>query len=84
MKKLLQESATGDGPVDAIFNSIDRALNTKYKVESYQVRSVTSGRQAMGEALIRIRNERKKFIPVEGFQLILLKQVLRHIYMQLI
>jgi 2-isopropylmalate synthase len=52
---IIHESATGDGPVDAIFNSIDRALNTKYKIESYQVRSVTEGRQAMGEALIRIR-----------------------------
>ena len=58
---IIHESATGDGPVDAIFNSIDRALNTKYKVESYQVRSVTEGRQAMGEALIRIRNEGKSF-----------------------
>jgi 2-isopropylmalate synthase len=58
---VINESATGDGPVDAIFNSIDRALNTKYKIESYQVRSVTEGRQAMGEALIRIRYEGKSF-----------------------
>jgi 2-isopropylmalate synthase len=58
---IINESATGDGPVDAIFNSIDRALNTKYKIESYQVRSVTEGRQAMGEALIRIRYEGKSF-----------------------
>jgi 2-isopropylmalate synthase len=59
--RFVQESATGDGPVDAIFNSIDRALNSKYMVESYQVRSVTEGRQAMGEALIRIRSGGKSF-----------------------
>ncbi|TFG95458.1 MAG: 2-isopropylmalate synthase, partial [Calditrichales bacterium] len=59
--KLIHESATGDGPVDAIFNSIDRAMNTKYLVESYQVRSVTEGRQAMGEALIRIRDGKNRF-----------------------
>jgi 2-isopropylmalate synthase len=53
--KIVQESATGDGPVDAVFNSIDRAIKTNYKIESYQVRSVTSGRQAMGEVLVRIR-----------------------------
>jgi 2-isopropylmalate synthase len=58
---IIQESATGDGPVDAIFNSIDRALDTKYKIESYQVRSVTEGRQAMGEALVRIRIGAKTF-----------------------
>jgi 2-isopropylmalate synthase len=57
--KVIQESATGDGPVDAVFNSIDRAINRKFKVESYQVRSVTAGREAMGEAIIRIRNAGK-------------------------
>jgi 2-isopropylmalate synthase len=60
--KLISESATGDGPVDAVFNSIDRALGCKHKVESYQVRSVTEGRQAMGEALVRIRNGEKSFL----------------------
>ncbi len=56
-----QESATGDGPVDAIFNAIDRALNCTFNVESYQVRSVTSGREAMGEVLVRIRNNGESY-----------------------
>jgi len=56
-----RESATGDGPVDAVFNAIDRALDTKYKIESYQVRSVTSGRQALGEVLLRLRKNGKSF-----------------------
>ena len=60
-EQVVHESATGDGPVDAVFNAIDRALNTKYKIESYQVRSITEGRQAMGETLIRIRHEGKSF-----------------------
>ena len=47
--------------MDAVFNAIDRALNTKYRVESYQVRSVTSGREALGEALLRIRNGSRSF-----------------------
>ncbi|MEJ2052728.1 MAG: 2-isopropylmalate synthase [Calditrichaceae bacterium] len=59
--EVVQESATGDGPVDAIFNAIDRVLNMKYQVETYQVRSVTSGRQALGEALLRIRANGKSF-----------------------
>lgn len=58
---LLQESSTGDGPVDACFNAIERALQIKPSVESYNVRSVTSGRQAMGEAIVRIRCEEKSF-----------------------
>jgi len=56
-----QESATGDGPVDAVYNAIDRALNSKFNIESYQVRSVTSGRQAMGEVTVRIRNNGRSY-----------------------
>lgn len=54
-EKLIQESSTGDGPVDAVFNAIERALGIKPVIESYNVRSVTSGRQALGEATVRIR-----------------------------
>src|SRR4030066_167372 len=55
--ELLQESATGDGVVDATFNSIERALNTKVSLESYFVRSVTSGRQALGEVIVKIKKD---------------------------
>jgi len=33
----------------------------KFRVESYQVRSVTSGKQALGEVIVRIRNSGKTF-----------------------
>lgn len=55
------DSSPGDGPVDALFNAIDRALNIQPKVESYQVRSVTSGREALGEVFIRIRAGENSF-----------------------
>lgn len=57
----IEESSTGDGPVDACFNAIERALNLKPSVNSYSVRSITSGRQAMGEALVRIQDGDKSF-----------------------
>lgn len=60
--KVVQESATGDGPVDACFNAIDRALKTKSHIESYQVRSITGGRKAQGEVLVRIRKGYRSFI----------------------
>lgn len=58
---VIQESCTGDGPVDACFNAIERALKIKPIVESYNVRSVTSGRQALGEAIVRIRDGENSF-----------------------
>jgi len=60
-EEVIQESSTGDGPVDAVFNAIERALDIKPTVESYSVRSVTSGRQALGESIIRIRSEENSF-----------------------
>ena len=60
--KTVRESATGDGPVDAVFNAIDRALDCKFSIESYQVRSVTSGRQALGEVIVRIRNNGNSYV----------------------
>jgi len=58
---VIQESSTGDGPIDAVFNAIERALAITSEVESYNVRSVTSGRQALGEVLVRIRKNGKSF-----------------------
>ncbi|HVO76311.1 MAG TPA: 2-isopropylmalate synthase [Ignavibacteriaceae bacterium] len=56
-----QESATGDGSVDACFNAIERAIELKPELESYHVRSVTSGRQALGEVIVRIRKNKNSF-----------------------
>ena len=58
---IIEESCTGDGPVDALFNAIERALNLNITIESYQVRSVTSGREALGEAIVRIRSGERSF-----------------------
>lgn len=60
-EKIIRESSTGDGPVDASFNAVERALGIKPIVESYNVRSVTSGRQALGEAIVRIRSGENSF-----------------------
>ncbi len=64
--KILQESSIGDGPIDAVFNAIERALNITPEVESYNVRSVTSGRQAMGEVLVRIRTKENRSFTGRG------------------
>jgi 2-isopropylmalate synthase len=52
-----EESATGDGPVDASFRAINRAINFQEiaKLEHYQVRSVTAGKGAQGEVTVRIK-----------------------------
>ena len=43
------------------FSILSKEHFDKNQVESYQVRSVTSGREAMGEVLVRIREDEKSF-----------------------
>jgi len=47
--------------VDACFRAIERALGIDSMVTSYSVRSTTAGRQALGEALVRIRDKNITF-----------------------
>ena len=53
---IAEESATGDGPVAASFKAIKRALKLDYdiKLHDYKVRSITSGKDAFGEVIIRL------------------------------
>ncbi len=56
-----EESSTGDGPVDACFKAIERALNLGSMLYSYSVRSTTAGRQALGEATVRLKDGENLF-----------------------
>ena len=55
----VEESSTGDGPVAACINAIKRSINLKdsLAMEHYQVRSVTEGKGAQGEVMVRLRSD---------------------------
>jgi 2-isopropylmalate synthase len=57
----VQESAWGDGPVDAAYRAIDKATGTAAKVEEYAIRAVTSGSQAMGEVTVQVKEQGRTF-----------------------
>ncbi len=57
----MEEAATGDGPVDAIFNAIDRATGVSAELEEYVVQAVTPGKQAMGEVSVSLQIDGRKF-----------------------
>jgi 2-isopropylmalate synthase len=52
---LLQDSATGDGPVDAAYKAVDRITGLSGTLLSYSIRAVTAGKDALGEASINVR-----------------------------
>lgn len=53
-KKEVQESAWGDGPVDAAYKAISKATSIKVKVVEYNIRAITGGAEAMGEVTIHL------------------------------
>ena len=56
------ESVTlGDGPIDAAFLAIEKIAGQHYELDDFQIQTVTEGRDAMGEALVKIRHEGKVY-----------------------
>ncbi len=49
---LHKEAGTGDGPIDAIFKTIERVTGIDLKLRDYSVRAVTADEDAQGEAQI--------------------------------
>jgi len=50
--RLLRDASIGDGPVDAVFKTIERITGIDLCLREYHVRSVTVGEDAQGEAQI--------------------------------
>ena len=57
-----QASACGDGPVDAVYEAIRQATGLSPKIEKYTIKAVTEGKDAMGEATVRIKSNDRSFI----------------------
>ncbi len=56
------EAATGDGPVDAAFNAIERAVGFGLELEEYGLRAVTEGKDALGEVTVKVSKEGRFYI----------------------
>lgn len=59
---LLQDSATGDGPVDAVLKAVNRITGMEGKLVEYTVRSVTRGADAVGEVFMKVDFGKASFI----------------------
>jgi 2-isopropylmalate synthase len=53
-KEVRQESAWGDGPVDATFKAINKIADISIKMGEYSLRAVTEGTEAMGEVSLKM------------------------------
>ncbi len=47
---------SGDGPIDAAFRAIEQIAGHHFELDDFQIQAVTQGREAMGEALVKLRH----------------------------
>ena len=57
--KVLEASSSGDGPVDACYKAVDKITGMTGSLLDYQIRSVTSGKDALGEVSVKISSKGK-------------------------
>ena len=66
LKLLRQEKpisgvSLGDGPIDAAFLAIEQITGHHYELDDFQIQSVTEGREAMGQTVVKLRSEGKVY-----------------------
>jgi len=52
-----QSEASGDGAVDAIFNAIEKLINSQTNLQLYSVNAVTEGTDSQGEVTVRLEKD---------------------------
>ena len=53
--------SAGDGPIDAAFKAVEQISGVHYELEEFQIQAVTGGREATGDALVKIRHGGKLY-----------------------
>ena len=57
----VEQGATGDGPVDAVFKAIERATGTAAKLVTFDVHAVTEGEDALGESIVNVAHNERNY-----------------------
>ena len=51
----------GDGSIDAAFQAIENITGCHYELDDFQLQSVTEGREAMGQTMVKLRSGNKVY-----------------------
>ena len=57
----LEGVCIGDGPIDAAFLAIESITGCHYELDDFQIQAVTEGREAMGQAVVKLRSGGKLY-----------------------
>jgi len=53
----LEGVSMGDGPIDAAFLAIEQIIGHHFELDDFQIQSVTEGREAVGDAIVKLRSQ---------------------------
>ncbi len=59
--KAISGVSLGDGPIDAAFLAIEQITGHHYELDDFQIQSITEGREAMGQTVVKLRSEGKVY-----------------------
>ena len=59
--RLVEQRASGDGPVDAAFTAIEQATGIDVTLQKFELRSVSVGEDAQGEALVYVEYNKRSY-----------------------
>ncbi len=59
--ELISGVSTGDGSIDSAFRAIEQCIGHHYELDDFQVQAVTEGKEALGSAVVKLRNNGKLY-----------------------
>ncbi len=59
--EIMQGVSTGDGPIASALLAIEQCIGHHYELDDFQIQSVTEGKEALGSAIVRLRNNGKLY-----------------------
>lgn len=60
-EEVLSESATGDGPIDALYTAIKNTTGMEIQLKEYKIKSMSRGKEALGRVTITFEYEGKRY-----------------------
>lgn len=59
--KIIEKVSGGEGPIDAAFKAIEKIVGFKIDLDDYQLKSITEGEDALGDAFVKLTTDKGKF-----------------------
>ncbi len=60
--ELIEKAEPGKGPIEAIYKAINSLVDGEFTLEDYKINSITSGKDAQGEVITKVRYKDRLFI----------------------